>query len=79
MVAFLFFRVEGGMVAVLLVKVVADEKVESWSSEMVCLSKGMSDEKVVSWSSEVVVVGVFEEVFCRHQGMLVEVDVLVRA
>ena len=65
------------MVAVWLIKVVADKKVESWSSEMVLavfLIKGVADENVVSWSSEVVV-GVFEELFCRQQSMVVEVDV----
>ena len=57
MVVFFVFRVEGGMVAVLLVKVVADEKVESWSSEIVVavrLIKVVADEKVESWSSEMV-------------------------
>lgn len=96
-VAALIFEMEGGMVAVLSVKMVLDERFESWSSEMVVavrLIKGLVDEKVeswssemvvavllikavadeeaVSWSSEAVVVGVFEEVFGRHQGMVGE-------
>ena len=41
--------------------------------------EAVADEEVVSWSSEVVVVGVLEEVFCRHQRIIVEVDVFVRA
>lgn len=52
------------MVAVPLIKVGADEKVESWSSAM-----------VVYGAFE----GVFEEVLCHHQRMVVDVDVLVRA
>ena len=51
------------MVAVSLIKVGADEKVESWSSAM-----------VVYRAFE----GVFEEVLCHHQCMAVEADVLVR-
>ena len=43
----------------------------------VLLIKAVANE-VMSWSFEVVVVRVFEEVFCRHQGMVVEVDVFVR-
>lgn len=61
---------------------VAHEKVESWSPEMVFavgLIKVVVDEKAENRSSEMVVVGVFEEVFCRRQGMVVKVDVLVRA
>lgn len=66
------------VVALWLIKVVADDKVERWSSDMVVaflLIEAVADEEVVSWSSEVVVVGVSEERFCRHQRIIVEVDV----
>ena len=60
---------------------VAHEKLESWSSETVVavrLIKVVVDEKAENRSSEMVVVGVLDEVFCRRQGIVVEVDVSLR-
>ena len=61
---------------------IVNEIVTSWLFRMVVavrLSVAVTGKELVSWLSEVVVVGVFEEVFWRHQGMVVEVDVFVRA